>query len=65
LDAPNSSDNHALVESAIWAIFGRPAHDDERQQLADWLASHSQNRQQALAQLLWSLSTSSEFRFNH
>jgi hypothetical protein len=54
-----------LAESATWAIFGRAAADEEKQELAQWLASRDDSPDHALTQLLWSLATSSEFRFNH
>ena len=53
------------VRCAVSTVLGRPATNDEVTALAKYLASRSDRKIEALQQVLWSLLTSSEFRFNY
>ncbi|HUG69149.1 MAG TPA: DUF1549 and DUF1553 domain-containing protein [Pirellulaceae bacterium] len=46
-------------------VLARRPTDDERRILDDFLAKHPGNREQAYAEILWSLINSSEFSLNH
>lgn len=59
------SDNQAVIETAIQAIFSRPPRDDERATLDEFLKSRSTDRVAALRQLVWVLLTGPEMRFNY
>ncbi|MBI1901533.1 MAG: DUF1549 domain-containing protein [Planctomycetia bacterium] len=54
----------ALVEAAFWTVLGRAPEPDESEQLLRWLAERP-DRTRACRDLVWSLFTSAEFRFNH
>lgn len=58
-------DPQAAVELAVWNVLSRPPDEDERQLLVDFYASHGEDRLKASQQLVWSLLTSSELRFNY
>jgi hypothetical protein len=58
-------DNGTLVETAVWAILGRPPEGDERAYLAAWVGGHKGDRAKTCGELVWALATSAEFRFNH
>jgi hypothetical protein len=60
-----ATDSGAIVEAAVWGVLGRAPEADERQSLTDWLTEHATQRSEAIQRLIWSLATSSEFRFNH
>ena len=53
------------VDLLVRAVLGRPPHAEEER----WLTAHIEARKERAAeawrQVLWSLLTSSEFRFNH
>jgi hypothetical protein len=65
IDEKGSLDNGAIIEAAVWGVLGRPPEADERQSLTNWLTERAAQRSEAIQRLLWSLATSSEFRFNH
>lgn len=53
------------VDTAFWTILSRPPDDDERRHLVEWLESSEAERAETMANFLWALLTSAEFRFNH
>ena len=57
------------AETAVWSVLSRPPTPDERQILTDYLQLHAgsdgKQLEAALKQIVWSLTTSAEFRFNH
>lgn len=59
------ADDQKAIEIAVWAVLSRPPAAEERQLLADYLAARKDRRKEALSQVVWSLMTSSEFRFNY
>ena len=59
------TDPQAVVETAVWNVLSRDPADDERKLLVDFYAQHGDDRLKASRQLVWSLLTSSELRFNY
>lgn len=59
------TDHRAVAETAIWSVFGRPPAEEEVATLADYLAQRADRLPEARRQLVWSLLTSGEFRFNY
>ncbi|HBB74350.1 MAG TPA: hypothetical protein DC048_07855, partial [Planctomycetaceae bacterium] len=59
------SDADAVAEEAYVAVLSRPPVDDERADVAAFLDSRPNDRTQAIAELVWALVSSNEFRFNH
>jgi hypothetical protein len=53
------------AEVAITTVFGRPAEDEERKLLAAYIVERKDRSLDAAKQVVWSLLTSSEFRFNY
>lgn len=53
-----------LVDTAVWTLLSRPPETEERDFLVQWVESKL-DRAKACRQLVWSLMTSAEFRFNH
>jgi hypothetical protein len=58
-------DARAVAEELYLSILTRPPADEERKEVADYLAGRPADRPEALRELAWALLTSSEFRFNH
>jgi hypothetical protein len=58
-------DAAAVADEAYAAVFARPPSADERADVAAFLAPRAADRPQALAELVWALVSSNEFRFNH
>jgi hypothetical protein len=72
-------DHRKLVTKAVNTILSRQPSEDELTRLSEWLAAPNKahgkinnkgnaegsDRRKALEQLVWSLITSAEFRFNH
>ncbi len=54
-----------LIEAAFQAVLSRPPTAEEITITTTWLAEQGADRKQACKQLVWSLATSAEFRFNH
>lgn len=59
------SDPGAVADEAFVAVLSRPPSDEERDEVAAFLLPRSADRPQAIAELVWALLSSSEFRFNH
>jgi hypothetical protein len=59
------SDHRAAAELAVWTVYGRPPSEEELSTLADYLAKREDRLPEARRQLVWSLLTSSESRFNY
>jgi len=59
------SDPPAIVDAAVWNVLSRAPADDERQLLVDFYNGHGEDRLKASQQLVWSLLTCSELRFNY
>jgi hypothetical protein len=54
-----------LADELFLAVLSRSPNDDERQQVADFLAPRSDRREKAIGSLIWSLLASNEFCANH
>jgi hypothetical protein len=59
------TDRHEQVDLAVRNVLARAPDDEERSLLEAFLADRSNRPAEGCRQLLWSLLTSSEFRFNH
>ncbi|MEX0585499.1 MAG: hypothetical protein WD176_02560, partial [Pirellulales bacterium] len=59
-----TSDTQA-IERIYLHVLARQPTDDERTILNDFLARHPGQREQAYAEIIWSLLNSSEFSLNH
>lgn len=59
------TDPQTQADCAISTVFGRPADAEERQMIAAYLTERKDRSLDALKQVVWSLLTSSEFRFNY
>ena len=59
------SDTAQVVDLACWNILGRPATSDEQTLFQDYLERRGDRNAEACRQLVWTLLTSSENRFNH
>lgn len=57
-------DDNAVIDAACWAVFSRPARDDEKQVFTSYLQKRSSDRTVALRQVVWALITSPELRFS-
>lgn len=58
-------DNDAQLAQAMYhAVLSRPANADEVQQVAAYMQGQ-QDKPQAIAEMVWALLASTEFRFNH
>ena len=53
------------AELALTTVLARPADAEETQLLADYLSARKDRPLEASRQVVWSLLTSSEFRFNY
>lgn len=56
---------NAAIDLATWNVFNRPANDEERRALTEFLHRREGRADDAYQQLLWALVTSGECRFNH
>ncbi|MDA1179830.1 MAG: DUF1553 domain-containing protein [Planctomycetota bacterium] len=61
----DNNDNEELIRTAFASVLSRAPDADEVAALRYYLAARSDRREQACQQIVWSLLTSSEFRFNH
>ncbi|MFQ5734799.1 MAG: DUF1549 domain-containing protein [Planctomycetaceae bacterium] len=59
------TDAAAIAESAVWSVLCRPPTKDEVKLLSGYIAARKSRRPQAVRQVVWSLLTGSEFRFNY
>lgn len=55
----------AVADELYLSVFTRYPSEEERKDVADYLASRPQERPAALQELAWALLASAEFRFNH
>jgi len=53
------------AKTAVWSVLSRPPTDEEIKALTAYLAARKDRPKAARRQIVWSLMTSSEFRFNH
>lgn len=58
-------DPAALADELYISVLSRPAKESERQEIAELLSDSAEQRTQSIAQLIWALLSSTEFRFNH
>ena len=66
IDRLQSHKETSLVAEELYlSVLSRMPSDDERKEVADFLAHRNADRQAALQDLAWALLTSAEFRFNH
>ncbi|MCE9603321.1 MAG: DUF1553 domain-containing protein, partial [Planctomycetia bacterium] len=59
------ADPQKQADCAITTVFGRPADEEERRVVTEYLAQRRDRPLEAAKQIVWSLLTSSEFRFNY
>jgi hypothetical protein len=59
------SDAGAVADEAYMAVLSRPPTDEERADVAAFLEPRAADRPAALAEFVWALVSSNEFRFNH
>lgn len=59
------TDPQKQADCAIGTVFGRPADAEERQMIAAYLTERKDRPVDGAKQIVWSLLTSSEFRFNY
>ena len=57
--------NDELAAAAVWNVLSRPPEPREVKLLTDYLDKRSDRPTDAVRQIVWSLLTSTEFRFNH
>lgn len=55
----------AIAGELYCSVLSRPPEEEEQQELSAYLEAHRDRRTAALADLAWSLLTSTEFRLNH
>ncbi len=58
-------DAGAVAEELYLSALTRPPSDEEKREVADYLAGRASDRAAALQELAWALITSAEFRFNY
>lgn len=58
-------DHAKVAETAVWNVLSRPPTKEELNVLTGYLAARPDRPKQARRQIVWSLMTESEFRFNH
>ncbi|HUE72953.1 MAG TPA: DUF1553 domain-containing protein, partial [Pirellulaceae bacterium] len=59
------SDAAALADELYVSVLSRPPTDDEKKDVADYLAKRADQREKAVGNLIWSLLASNEFGINH
>ncbi len=59
------NDPRLQAETALRTVLGRPADPEELQLLTDYLAARRDRSLDGVRQIVWSLVTGSEFRFNY
>lgn len=59
------TDNNTFAEELYLSTLTRRPAADEVNEVAAYLTTHANERPQAIRDLIWSLVTSAEFRFNH
>ena len=58
-------DLDAMIETACLAILSRPPEPEEQQALLQYVSARKDRRSEAIKQIVWALTTTPEFRFNH
>jgi hypothetical protein len=58
-------DNRELATAAVWNVLSRAPEPRELQAITSYLDQRSDRPTEAARQVVWSLLTSTEFRFNH
>jgi hypothetical protein len=59
------NDHRSRADAICNAVFGRAPTDEERDAIVSYLEKRPDSLQTAMTQIVWSLLTSAEFRFNH
>jgi hypothetical protein len=59
------TDDDLLVKEAFWSVLSRLPDKEESERLRGYLAARRDRRAAACEQIVWSLVTSTEFRFTH
>ena len=59
------ADDRAAIDESFAAIFAREPTGEERAAAAEFILRRADRRIEAYKRLIWSMVTSSEFRFNH
>ena len=59
------SDSSAIAEELYLSLYSRRPAEEERAEVARYLAERGKERVPALQELAWALLASTEFRFNH
>jgi len=62
--ATKIADNAALADELFLSVYTRPASAEEKNDIVEALKGRS-NRPAALAEIIWAMLASAEFRFNH
>lgn len=60
-----AAEDAAAAGELCLAVFSRPASEEEQADIAAFLAEQADSRQRAVAELIWAMLSSTEFRFNH
>ena len=63
--SPGSTDRRQQIELAVRNVLSRDPDAEELALLDAYLAEHADRPVEGCRQLIWSLLTSSEFRFNY
>jgi Protein of unknown function (DUF1549)/Protein of unknown function (DUF1553) len=58
-------DAKQAIDLMVRTVLGRPATDEEKQVLAEYIAKRGDRQLDACRQVVWALITGAEFRFNH
>ena len=53
------------VERMVFIVYGRPATEEEKRTLTEYIQKRNDRPAEAYRQVLWALLTSAEFRFNY
>jgi hypothetical protein len=59
------TDARACADELYFSVFNRPATEAETADVAAYLKPRTADRSAAIGEVIWSLLTSAEFRFNH
>ncbi|HZL89304.1 MAG TPA: DUF1549 domain-containing protein [Pirellulaceae bacterium] len=58
-------DATSIADELYISVLNRPSSDDEKKDVADYLAKRADQREKAVGNLIWSLLASNEFGINH
>lgn len=64
-DLMEISDSEKMIRTAYQQVFFRPPHREELKVLREYVEKRSDRPSDAIRQMVWSMMTSSEFRFNY